>query len=36
MDEAHGPIPVRPRSVCHFTLPWVISFSLDHAARAVT
>jgi hypothetical protein len=28
-DEANGPLARRPQCVCHDTLPWLISFSLD-------
>jgi hypothetical protein len=28
-DEANGPLAVQLQSVCHDTLPWLISFSLD-------
>jgi hypothetical protein len=29
MDEANRPIALRLQRVCHDTLPWLISFSLD-------
>jgi len=33
MDEANGPIAEQVQSVCHNTLQWPISFSLDRRAR---
>jgi len=33
IDEANGPIAMRPQRVCHDTLPWLISVSLDELAR---
>jgi hypothetical protein len=29
VDEANGPISLQLQRVCHGTLPWLISFSLD-------
>jgi hypothetical protein len=29
IDEANGPIALQPQRVCHDTLPWLISRSLD-------
>jgi hypothetical protein len=32
-DEANGPIGKQVQRVCHDTLPWLISFSLDDFAQ---
>jgi hypothetical protein len=29
VDEANGPIAKHNQHVCHDTLPWLMSFSLD-------
>jgi hypothetical protein len=34
--EADGPIAKQLQDVCHRTLPWLISFSLDAKAHFVT
>src|SRR5947207_1895775 len=33
IDEANGPIAKHVQCVCHGTLPWLISFSLDLVQR---
>ena len=34
-DEANGPISKQVQRVCHDTLPWLISFSLDPMMRVL-
>ena len=33
--EANGPIAMRVQCVCHDTLPWLISFSLDACSASL-